>query len=134
MSIIAANEAKNNPIPQYRGIIDALSKMQKAEGFRTLYRGVFMNVVAGSIANSVFFYVYTDGKKRYAYDPKRPYSLTTVLISMRAGLASMFVTSPMWTVKTRVILCKEYSGISVSFTPCSLSQYYLDQPKLIFFL
>lgn len=73
-----------------------------------------MNVVAGSIANSIFFYVYTDGKKRYGYDPSRPYSLNTVFISMRAGLISMLITNPLWTVKTRVILCKEYAGISVS--------------------
>ena len=73
-----------------------------------------MNIVAGSIANSVFFYVYSDGKKRYNYDPDHPYSLKTVFISMRAGLASMFITTPMWTVKTRLVLCKEHPGISVS--------------------
>ena len=65
---IANDLAKNNPIPQYRGIQDALLKMLKEEGFYSLYRGVLINMVAGSIANSIFFYAYTDGKKRYNYD------------------------------------------------------------------
>lgn len=43
--------------------------MHVHEGFRSLYRGVFMNIFAGSLANSIFFYVYTDGKQKYNYDP-----------------------------------------------------------------
>lgn len=78
-----------------------------------LYRGVVINMVAGSIANSIFFYIYADGKKRYHYDPSKPYSFTTVIISMRAGLVSMFLTTPMWTVKTRLALYKEKTGIRV---------------------
>ena len=49
--------------------------MYKLEGFNALYRGVLMNAFAGSIANSIFFYVYSDGKKRYNFDPSKPYSL-----------------------------------------------------------
>ena len=96
--------AKNNPIPAYRGIYDAISKMYKSEGLSSLYRGVLMNAFAGALANSIFFYVYSDGKKRYNYNPDKPFGLTTMLISYRAGLASMFVTTPLWTVKTRIIL------------------------------
>jgi hypothetical protein len=77
------------------------------EGFFSLYRGVIINLIAGSIANSVFFYVYQDGKKRYEYDPKQPYSLKTIMISMRAGLVSMFVSAPLWTIKTRMVLYRE---------------------------
>ena len=79
----------------------------KEEGFFSLYRGVIINLIAGSIANSVFFYVYQDGKKRYDYDPKHPYSLKTIMISMRAGLVSMFVSAPLWTIKTRMVLYRE---------------------------
>ena len=62
MFLIASNLAINNPIPAYRGIYDALTQMYKNEGFSTLYRGVFINAFAGSLANSIFFYVYSDGK------------------------------------------------------------------------
>ncbi len=60
--IIASDLARNNPIPQYKGINDALLRIFKDEGISSLYRGVFINILAGSIANMVFFYVYTDGK------------------------------------------------------------------------
>ena len=63
-----------------------------------------LNSVAGSIANSIFFYVYADGKRRYNYDPDHPYGIKTMLISYRAGMTSMAITAPMWTVKTRVVL------------------------------
>jgi len=54
----ASNLANNNPIPAYRGIQHAIKNIYIDEGFLALYRGVFMNVFAGSIANSIFFYVY----------------------------------------------------------------------------
>ena len=65
----AGDLAKNNPIPQYRGIYHALYNMYRNEGVGSLYRGVGVNMIAGSIANSIFFYVYDEGKTRYGYDP-----------------------------------------------------------------
>ena len=79
-------------------------QMYKKEGVQSLYRGLLMNAFAGSIANSVFFYAYSDGKQRYGYDQNNPYSWRTILISYRAGLCAMAVTTPMWTVKTRMAL------------------------------
>jgi len=105
----ASDQAKNNPIPQYRGIYDALRTMYQVEGMASLYRGAFVNIVAGSFANFAFFYVYSDGKIRYDYDPSQPNSWTTVLISLRAGVASMMLTTPMWVVKTRLALYREAS-------------------------
>jgi Mitochondrial carrier protein len=90
-----------------------LKTIYKEEGFLSLYRGVIINMVAGSLANSVFFYVYQDGKKRYDYDPKHPYSLKTILISLRAGLISMAVSAPLWTIKTRMVLYREQFHVSV---------------------
>jgi Mitochondrial carrier protein len=78
--------ARNNPIPAYKGVIDAIIKMYKWEGFSTLYRGVMLNICAGSVANCIFFYIYTDGKIRYNYDPERPCSLKAILIAFRASL------------------------------------------------
>ena len=46
-----------------------MTTIMKEEGVSSLYRGVIMNMIAGSIANSLFFYIYSDGKKRYNYDP-----------------------------------------------------------------
>ena len=68
-----------------------------------------VNIFAGSFANSVFFFVYTDGKVRYNYDPSKPNSLITILISLRASLVAMILTTPFWVVKTRLALFKETS-------------------------
>ena len=43
--------------------------MYRNEGIGSLYRGLGVNIVAGSIANTIFFYVYDEGKTRYGYDP-----------------------------------------------------------------
>ena len=100
----AADLASNNPIPNYKGIIDALKTMYKTEGIASLYRGVLLNLFASSIAQSLFFYMYADGKRRYNYDQNNPNSWVTAWISLRAGVFSMTVTTPMWVVKTRITL------------------------------
>lgn len=84
----AVDRASNNPIPPYLGIWDAMKTMYKSEGFLSLYRGVLLNVIAGSFANSIFFYVYADGKKRYGFDPNNPQGWTTIMISLRAGVVA----------------------------------------------
>ena len=63
-----------------------------------------LNAGAGALANSIFFYVYVDGKKRYNIDPNNPYSYKTILNSYQSGICSMVITTPLWTVKTRVAL------------------------------
>jgi len=55
---VANDLAKNNPIPAYRGIFDAMRTIYKEEGFFCLYRGVIINLIAGSLANMCFFYIY----------------------------------------------------------------------------
>lgn len=100
----AADLASNNPIPNYKGIGDALLSMYRAEGLQSLYRGVLLNLCASSIAQSIFFYAYADGKHRYNYDAQKPNSWVTAWISLRAGIVSMTFTTPMWVVKTRVTL------------------------------
>jgi solute carrier family 25 citrate transporter 1 len=64
----ASDLASNNPIPKYTGIADALFSMYRQEGILTLYRGVLLNLAASSLAQSIFFYAYADGKTRYNFD------------------------------------------------------------------
>ena len=73
-----------------------------------------INAVAGSISNSIFFYVYADGKKKYNFDSNHPYSWKTIIISLRSGLVAMAITAPLWTLKTRLILYRETHKYSVS--------------------
>jgi len=61
----ASDLAANNPIPRYKSILDALRQMYRHEGMIALYRGSMVNTVATSLAQSIFFYVYNDGKNMY---------------------------------------------------------------------
>ena len=109
----AVNNSSNNPVPTYKGLFDAIKTIYVKEGIPALYRGVFINIAAGSLANSIFFYVYADGKNRYNFDPNKPYSMTTMLISYRAGICAMAITTPFWTVKTRLALYQEGNTNSI---------------------
>jgi hypothetical protein len=60
--------AKNNPIPKYKGIIDALMKVSREEGISSLYRGAGMNLFAGFLANYIFFGIYNYEKNRLGVD------------------------------------------------------------------
>ena len=57
--------------------------------------------------NSIFFYVYNDGKRRYGFDPED--KVKTGLISFRASLAGMIFTMPILVVKTRMALSRNSS-------------------------
>ena len=100
----ANDMAKNNPIPQYKGIIDSLKKVGRDEGISALYRGAGINLVAGVLANYIFFYVYNDGKRRYGVDQSNISSWKTGMISLKAGMISCTLTCPLWVVKTRLAL------------------------------
>ena len=93
-------------IQGYRRRSHTLLGIYRAEGMSFLYQGVCMIISADLLANSIFFYLYANGKKRYGYDQSNPYGIKGVFISYRAGLASMFVTAPLWTIKTRMVLLK----------------------------
>jgi K+-sensing histidine kinase KdpD len=78
--------------------------MYRNDGLVSLYRGVLLNLVASSISQTLFFYIYSDGKKRYNFDAQKPNSWITAWVSLRAGIFSMALTTPMWVVKTRIVL------------------------------
>ena len=44
-------------LPHYRGMFETFKRMYHEEGVVSLYRGMWLNFVAGGIANLVFFYV-----------------------------------------------------------------------------
>lgn len=101
---MANNQAKNNPVPVYRSIPHALKTIYQTEGFNTLYRGFGTSLAAGVTTYGMFFYIYADGKKRYGFDKDKPHKLKHLGLSFRAGVVSMLVAAPFWTIKTRMAL------------------------------
>ena len=84
-----------------------MKTMWAEEGLVSLYRGVLVNIIAGSVANSIFFFVYADGKSRYNFDANNPGDLVTICISVRAAIVAQILTIPLWVIKTRLALYKE---------------------------
>ena len=62
--------------------------MWAEEGFKSLYRGALVNIIAGSLANSIFFFVYAEGKTRYGFDSNSPGEWKTIFISLRAAIVA----------------------------------------------
>jgi hypothetical protein len=91
-------------IPKYNGMIDAVKTLYKKEGFNSLWRGVVINGAGNSLAMTIFFGLYQEGKRRYDHDAQNPFSWKTVFISLRAGMVTMASTTPLWAVKTRMAL------------------------------
>jgi len=108
--------------------------MYKKEGFLTLYRGVTLNLVASSIAQSIFFYAYSDGKLRYNFDSSKPNSWITAWISLRAGIISMSLTTPMWVVKTRLVLHRPAHATTERYLLYNLTRdmFMNEGPKAFF--
>jgi hypothetical protein len=96
--------ALNNPVPEYLGIRHAFKTMYGEEGFKTLYRGVYIHFIGNALASGIFFFVYGYGKKHYDLENKSPFSPLTLWISALAGIASAGGVTPIWVLKTRIIL------------------------------
>lgn len=69
-------------------------QIYRTEGLRALYRGVYITMFTSSLNKFIFFYVYTEGKTRYNYDPNNPKSWTGLFISARASLVAKTVGTP----------------------------------------
>lgn len=63
--------------------------MYRQEGLISLYRGVLVNIVAGNIANFIFFGMYANGKVAYGYgDGQKLEGWPLAMISLRAALVA----------------------------------------------
>ena len=100
----AGDQAANNMIPKYNGILDAVKTVYRKEGVNSLFRGVVINGASNSLASAIFFYLYQEGKIRYKNDQNNPLSWNTVFVSLRASTICMAITTPLWAVKTRMAL------------------------------
>ena len=104
MRMMANNQAANNPVPVYRNIPHALKSIYSSEGLNALYRGFGTSLAAGVTTYGTFFAIYADGKKRYGFDKDKPHKLKHIGLSFRAGIVSMLIAAPFWTIKTRMAL------------------------------
>lgn len=91
-------------MPKYKDVFDVFRRMYKEEGIVSFYRGMYINMIGNCLSSIIFFTLLADGKKRYNYSRETSSLGLTTFISMRAGVLTMFLTNPIWVMKTRTML------------------------------
>lgn len=85
----------------YSGILQALFKIYKKEGFKGLYQGSSISVIAYPTSWSFYFYFYEKTKKKL--EKKLESKLLNNLISASfAGVISSIITNPLWLIRVRM--------------------------------
>lgn len=103
--------------PKYSSIANAFGTIYKHEGFRGLYRGVTPNICGAGSSWGLYFLFYNaiknfiqQGNVNTALGPG--YHL---LAASQAGLTTLFLTNPIWVVKTR--MCLQFGGPNQKLLP-----------------
>ncbi|XP_026275625.1 mitochondrial folate transporter/carrier [Frankliniella occidentalis] len=105
----AVNDGRTS-MPQYNSIRNALVTIYKQEGIRGLYRGVVPNVWGSGTAWGLYFLFYNTTKTWVqGGDPNMQLSWPMHMgAAAEAGILTLFLTNPLWVVKTR--LCTQYGN------------------------
>lgn len=97
--------------PKYTSLFDTCKSVYKSEnGIRGLYRGLTINTMASGSAWGLYFLVYNGLKARQENLSVGNYTLDATI----AGVSIIFVTNPLFLIKTR--MCLQYSQINTAET------------------
>lgn len=106
----AVNDGRSAAVPQYRGLSSAFITIFRQEGVRGLYKGVTPNVWGSGTAWGFYFMFYNTIKTFVqGGNTTQPLGPTMhMLIAAESGILTLFLTNPIWVVKTR--LCLQYGA------------------------
>jgi solute carrier family 25 folate transporter 32 len=91
----------------YKGMGHALVEIVRNEGVGSLYRGLFPNLLGSAVSWGCYFYTYNLAKKlKGGAEGKKLNAIDHLQCAAAAGVASAFLTNPIWMVKTRVQIQK----------------------------
>jgi len=97
-------QEKRNLVPKYKSIAQALMEIGKTEGMRGLYRGVVLSAMSSNAAKFIFFGLFGMEKQRYENKFGKKSQMAIVFASLEASIIATVLTSPLWVIKTRLIL------------------------------
>ena len=84
------------------------------EGFKGFYKGFIWSFFSQTISKSMFFTIYGNSKDYFMKKHGKIDDIHIFCSSLSSGAITSFVTSPLWVVKTRLMLNRE-AGKSVFF-------------------
>ncbi|GFY51272.1 hypothetical protein TNIN_386141 [Trichonephila inaurata madagascariensis] len=108
----AVNDGQLLTRPHYHGLGNAVSTILKEEGIQGLYRGVTPNCW-GAGASWGFYFLFYNAIKTWMLENGKQKTLgpgSHMLAAAEAGVITLFITNPIWVVKTR--MCLQYSTAS----------------------
>jgi solute carrier family 25 folate transporter 32 len=97
----------NSAVPSYRSTFHAFRTIAKQEGLRALYQGVPTAMLGSGLSWGLYFFLYERAKLQYQTDPTSKEKLAPwkhMLCGTQAGVMTVFVTNPIWLIKTRLQL------------------------------
>lgn len=97
---------EHNAVPRYRSVMSSFKDMVKQEGFFSMFKGVSINIVAGTVSYGTFFYLYETFKQRLPSDEYSEFT-SSLIASTQAAAISSAMMQPVWVLKTRRILDME---------------------------
>lgn len=93
-----------NNVPKYSNFIHAIQSLYRKNGISSLYRGWQFSVV-GSISWGIYFYIYEGMKRIFTTEFKLSHpELFKISVGTSAAAISNVIVSPMFVLKTRVML------------------------------
>lgn len=93
-----------NNIPKYSNFLHAIQSLYKKNGVSALYRGWQFNIV-GSVAWGIYFYIYEGIKQFFSNEFKHSHpEIYKLSVGTAAAVISNVIVSPMFVLKTRVML------------------------------
>ncbi|XP_054262111.1 mitochondrial 2-oxodicarboxylate carrier [Macrosteles quadrilineatus] len=97
----------------YRGVFDCIRKMQRTEGFFSLWKGILPPILAETPKRAVKFLTFEQYKRFFLFGAPSPTPLTFSLAGLGAGVTEAILVNPFEVVKVTLQANRD----KVQFTP-----------------
>ncbi|XP_023224437.1 mitochondrial folate transporter/carrier-like isoform X1 [Centruroides sculpturatus] len=121
----AVNDGLKNR-PKYHNLRNAVSQIVREEGVKGLYRGVVPNCWGAGTAWG-FYFLFYNAIKAWMLEGNVNKQLGAgrhMLAAAEAGVLTLFITNPIWVVKTR--LCLQYAECNTALPTTKVYKGTLD--------
>ncbi|KAM3573457.1 hypothetical protein VYU27_004565 [Nannochloropsis oceanica] len=88
----------------FPSMLKGLQSIVQQEGYRGLYKGLTPALLANGVSWGGYFLFYEHAKNRYLREQRQLTSVHHLLSAFEAGIIMVFMTNPLWLIKTRMQL------------------------------
>lgn len=88
----------------FPSMLKGMQSIVQQEGYRGLYKGLTPALLANGVSWGGYFLFYEHAKNRYLREQRQLTSVHHLLSAFEAGIIMVFLTNPLWLIKTRMQL------------------------------